>query len=203
MWRTLTYRHKALEQEWSTYNPKELSGRNRRLLFEWRTLDQRLSGRPDIAVSVVERNGQGLPVCYHVTYHVRSICGVTHVERLNEPGVQNEPCFADSFEMELRLPPAYPSVDGSPRLHFLTTDAAGNDLPHPWHPNIRYFGSFAGRVCLNQGDTYTDLAWAVERVALYLRYERYHAVQEPPYPEDLQVAAWVVAQGEPNGWLSF
>ena len=52
-------------------------------------------------------------------------------------------------------------------------------------------------------DTYTDLAWAVERVAQYLRYEIYHAVSEPPYPEDLKVAAWVIRQGEPKEWTVF
>jgi hypothetical protein len=41
----------------------------------------------------------------------------------------------------------------------------------------------------------------VKRVASYLTYERYHAVAEPPYPEDLQVAAWVIRQAEPNGWI--
>jgi hypothetical protein len=52
-------------------------------------------------------------------------------------------------------------------------------------------------------DTYTDLVWGVDRVASYLRYETYHARQEPPYPEDLKVAAWVVCQGEPRGWIFF
>ena len=59
----------------------------------------------------------------------------------------------------------------------------------------------AGRVCINMSDTYTDLLWGVKRVASYLRYDCYHAVSAPPYPEDLQVAAWVVQQGEPNGWI--
>ena len=48
-----------------------------------------------------------------------------------------------------------------------------------------------------------DLAWYVERVALYLRYDLYHAVQEPPYPEDMKVARWVLRQGEPEGWVYF
>jgi hypothetical protein len=52
-------------------------------------------------------------------------------------------------------------------------------------------------------DTYTDLLWGIRRVASYLRYETYHALMESPYPEDLKVAAWVIRQGEPNGWLLF
>jgi Tol biopolymer transport system component len=56
---------------------------------------------------------------------------------------------------------------------------------------------------INLTDTYTDLAWGVERVASYLTYETYHAYQEPPYPEDMKVAAWVLRQGEPNEWIYF
>ena len=182
---------------------EQLSGRNRRLLYEWRKLEERFGARPDIGVSVRESNAQGLPVRYLVVYHLRSICGVEQVERLGEQGVSNPPLFARDFRMELVLPPAYPCVDGMPQFHFLTADDQGKPLPHPWHPNIRWFGPLAGRVCLNQGDTYTDLAWGVGRIAEYLRYERYHAVSEPPYPEDMQVAAWVIRQGEPNEWIYF
>lgn len=61
----------------------------------------------------------------------------------------------------------------------------------------------AGRVCLNAPDSYMDLVWYVERVALYLKYELYHAKQEPPYPEDINVARWVLRQGEPMRWIFF
>ncbi|MBR6002038.1 MAG: hypothetical protein IK045_04165 [Bacteroidales bacterium] len=183
--------------------PEELSGRNRRLLNEWRTLEDRFGAREDIVVSVAESNAAGLPVRYRVEYRIRSICGVEQVDRLGEPGVNNPPLFADRFVMEIVLPVNYPCVDGAPVFSFLTADENGAPIPHPWHPNIRYFGAMAGRVCLNRDDTYTDLAWGVGRVASYLTYERYHAVSEPPYPEDMQVAAWVIRQGEPNEWIYF
>ena len=61
----------------------------------------------------------------------------------------------------------------------------------------------AGRVCLNRLNTFSSLAWGIERVALYLRYELYHALPEPPYPEDLKVAEWVRKKGEPNEWIFF
>ena len=186
-----------------SFIPEQLSGRNRRLLHEWRTLEEQFSGRPDITVSVACRNAAGLPTSYLVDYRIRSICGVENVERLGEPGVQNPPIFADGFRMSLTLPQSYPCVDGAPEFRFLTADAGGNPIPHPWHPNIRYFGPMAGRVCLNVNDTWTGLAWGVGRIADYLRYDRYHAVAEPPYPEDMQVAAWVVRQGEPNEWIYF
>ena len=181
----------------------EMSGRNRRLQYEWRQLEERFGARPDIDVSVAETNAAGLPVRYRVDYHLRSLCGVEQVERLGESGVAHPPLFATLFLMEIVLPAGYPGVDAMPQFRFLTENEAGAPIPHPWHPNIRYFGPMAGRVCLNMSDTYTDLAWGVDRIAQYLRYDLYHAVSEPPYPEDMQVAAWVIRQGEPNGWIYF
>jgi hypothetical protein len=186
-----------------SFIPEQLSGRNRRLLSEWRLLEDRFSHRPDIAVGVQSCNAAGLPVSYRVDYRIRSICGVENVERLGEKGVENPPLFANAFRMDLVLPPNYPCVDGAPVFRFCTQDEQGNPIPHPWHPNIRWFGEMAGRVCLNMDDTYTDLAWGVERIAGYLRYDLYHAVAEPPFPEDMQVAAWVIRQGEPQEWIYF
>lgn len=185
----------------SSIDPKTLSGRDRRLLHEWHKLELGLSS--DIQWHVLKTNATGLPIGYHVDYHIHSLCGVTDIERLNEPGIANKPHFADHFQMVIELPEKYPCVDGAPIFRFLTTDEQGRPIPHPWHPNIRYFGDFAGRVCINMADTYTDLCWGIERIASYLHYDCYHALLEPPYPEDLQVAAWVVRQGEPNGWIPF
>jgi len=187
----------------SDFIPSELTGRNRRLLYEWRKLEERLSHRCDIICRVVGTNAVGLPICYHVEYHLHSICGVTDIEHFGEPGIAHQPIFADRFMMQIDLPALYPCVDAPPAFHFLTADEAGQPIPHPWHPNIRYFGDMAGRVCINMADTYTDLIWGVERVGQYLRYEIYHAIVEPPYPEDLKVADWVLRQGEPNGWIYF
>lgn len=187
--------------QWIKYDPKSLSGKNRRLLHEWQKLEQGLEGRSDICCRVDATNTDGLPIRYHIDYHINSLCGVTHVETLNQQGVINEPLYADHYQMLITLPTNYPCVDGAPVFRFLTTDNQGQNIPHPWHPNIRYFGDFAGRVCINMSDTYTDLIWGVKRVASYLRYECYHAISEPPYPEDMQVAAWIIRQGEPNGWV--
>lgn len=183
------------------FRDKALSGRNRRLLHEWKTISEGLSRRSDIEWSVCRTNAEGLPVGYLIDYHIPSLCGVTDIERLNQPGVSNHPLRADRFRMQIDLPDNYPCADGAPILRFLTEDENGQPIPHPWHPNIRFFGAFAGRVCINMADTYTDLLWSIRRVASYLTYERYHAVAEPPYPEDMQVAAWVIRQAEPNGWI--
>lgn len=180
------------------YSIKSLSGRERRLLYEWRQLEEGLSGRSDILCHVLKTNIHELPTNYLIDYYIRCFCGVTNIEHLNEPGVVNEPLFADHFIMQIDLAENYPQVDAPPAFHFLTRDNKGLSIPHPWHPNIRFFGDFAGNVCLNMTDTYTDLLWGVKRVASYLRYECYHALPEPPFPEDLKVAKWVVCQGEPN-----
>lgn len=185
------------------YIDRMFSGRNRRLFNEWRKLEECLSGRHDIQFRVLRRNTAELPVSYIVSYQLRSICGVSNMEHLGEPGVANVPIFATGYHMRIDLPDGYPSIDALPEFRFLTCDDTGQPIPHPWHPNIRYFGDFAGRVCINMADTYTDLLWGVERVANYLRYEVYHAISEPPYPEDLKVASWVIRQGEPNDWIYF
>ena len=191
------------ELESHQFDPSRLSGRNRRLWYEWRQLEKGLDGHRDITFQVSGRNSEGLPTSYLVDYHLRSICGVEHEAELNEAGVENKPVFATGFKMMIDLPVNYPCVDALPLLYFLTTDTSGEPIPHPWHPNIRYFGSFAGRVCINMADTYTDLLWGVMRVASYLRYDTYHAMMETPYPEDLKVAEWVMRQGEPKEWIYF
>ena len=190
-------------RESDRYEVSQYKGRNRRLLYEWQQMEQRLEHRHNIVCRPVRRNKEGLPTAYLVNYLLRSICGVEDMEHFGEPGIENPPVFADRFLMRIDLPDGYPSVDAAPAFRFVTHDEQGQPIPHPWHPNIRFFGDFAGRVCINMPDTYTDLVWAVERVAQYLRYEVYHAVSEPPYPEDLKVAAWVIRQGEPKGWTVF
>lgn len=187
----------------SALNEKELTGRNRRLLYEWKRLEERVNLHKDINIEITETNNAGLPIGYRVEYLIKSICGVEREDKLDEPGVNNNPIFASSFVMRIEIPEDYPCIDSQPSFRFMTHDDNGLPIPHPWHPNIRYFGSFAGRVCLNTPDTYMDLAWYVERIALYLRYDRYHAKQEPPYPEDMKVARWVLRQGEPMGWIVF
>ena len=190
-------------RESSQYVISQFSGRNRRLLYEWQQLESRLEARHDITCNVTRRNAAGLPTAYLISYQIKSICGVTDLEHFGKPGVKNRPVYATGYQMRIDLPDGYPSVDAQPAFRFLLQDSQGRPIPHPWHPNIRYFGDFAGRVCINMADTYTDLAWGVERVAQYLRYDIYHAIAEPPYPEDLKVASWVIRQGEPNEWIYF
>lgn len=193
----------SYQQAIASIDATALSGRNRRLYNEWVVVDKRLQHRTDITYSVEKFNAAGVPVQYHVTYHIKSICGVEQVEQLHQAGVLNKPLFASQFEMRIVIPPNYPCIDAQPAFMFLTHNQDNLPIAHPWHPNIRYFGEFAGRVCLNAPDSYMDIAWYIERIALYLRYELYHALPEPPYPEDMTVAKWVIKQGETNNWIYF
>lgn len=196
-------KNESLSPPWQTFDPKQLSGRDRRLLHEWIELDQTLEKQNEIEYKIGKCNARGLPTEYLITYHIYSIQGVEQIDKLNQPGESNPPIFASTFRMRISLPVNYPCIDAPAEFRFLTHDTEGNEIPHPWHPNIRYFGEFAGRVCLNTLNSHTSLAWCVDRVALYLRYDLYHAIQEPPYPEDPKVARWIIQQGEPNEWIFF
>ena len=68
---------------------KELSGRNRRLQYEWNNLEKRLASRSDIEYSITKVNAQGMPIQYQISYHIKSICGVTNIENLDKPGIKN------------------------------------------------------------------------------------------------------------------
>ena len=171
----------------STAQDKPLRGRAHRLFHEWEQLAAFVEQRSDIAMQVVDATPEGIPTAYSIDYFIKCICGVN---------VDGSPVFAHEFRMEIKLPERYPQVDAMPCFRFV-----GGTLP--WHPNIGYHGELAGRVCVNMPDTHASLAWAVERIALYLRYELYHAMPEPPYPEDLKVAYWVRTQGEPNNWIYY
>ena len=141
-------------KESDRYEISQYKGRNRRLLYEWQQLEQRLEHRHDITCQPVRRNKDGLPTAYLVLYQLRSICGVGNMEHFGEPGVENPPVFATGFQMRIDLPDGYPSVDSAPVFRFLTYDEQGQPIPHPWHPNIRFFGDFAGRVCINMPAIY-------------------------------------------------
>ena len=173
----------SIQMEPQDFAHLQLTGRNRRLLHEWSELKRSFEHRSGIEYRILKCNVQGLPIAYLITYHIHSICSVERIEQLNEPGVSNPPIFASLFQMRIDLPVNYPCIDAP--------------------AEFRYFGEFAGRVCLNAPDTYSGLAWSVERIAHYLSYDRYHVIQEPPYPEDFKVAEWVVKQGEPNRWVFF
>lgn len=179
-----------------------MTGRQRRRQYEYQQLMKFAEGRKDVSIAVTREDADGIPCAYVVTYNIHSICGIND---------DRTPVFADVFTMLIDIPEDYPQIDAPPEFRFTQHPTSHTHhpspqttpLPLPWHPNIRYHGDMAGHVCLNALNTFTDLAWGVERVALYLRYELYHALPEPPYPEDLTVAEWVRHVGEPNEYIFF
>jgi len=181
-----------MEKEIDIYRSKNFTGKDARLFREWEMLDKRIEKNPQIAYIIRKRNGNGLPIVFDIIFKVKSIVGVSKSDNSD----LLTPVFGKEHTMRISLPNNYPSADGQPEFVF------SSDV---WHPNIRFFGDFKGRVCLNTGDSgvQTNLVDYIDRVLDYLKYEDYHAKNEYPYPEDLDVAEWVLKQGEPNGWIVF
>ena len=168
-------------------------GRETRLFNEWKAIDAEYSSSDEISYVVSKRNPSGIPVAYEITFLIKSITGVSNAD---EQGFQ-KPVFGEKHILKINIPNNYPSADGGyPEFKFVT------DV---WHPNIRFFGDFKGHVCLNfkNSGTSTLLTEYIDRIADYLRYAEYHALNEYPYPEDQTVAQWVLEQAEPQEWLHF
>ena len=176
--------------DFERYRSAVKPGRDTRLLNEWKQLDEACAASDEIAYSVCKTSVSGLPVAYEMIFHIKSITGV---EEADERGLQ-KPVFADKHLLRISLPNNYPA--DAPEFKFVS------DV---WHPNVRYFGEFKGRVCLNFNDCGTSayLADHIAAIARYLRYTDYHARNEHPYPEDRTVAQWTLEQAEPQGWTKF
>ena len=181
-----------MQREIDLYNKSDFTGRNLRLFKEWEMIDKRYINDREIFYVIRKRNAINLPIVYEIIFSLKSIIGV---ESRNEQGLQ-KPIFGNQHKLRIELPNNYPSMDGQPEFKFIS------DV---WHPNIRFFGDFKGRVCLNLADSgsYTNIVEYIDRIKDYLTYKDYYAVNEYPYPEDLEVAEWVIKQAEPNGWLYF
>jgi ubiquitin-protein ligase len=179
-------------KEIEMYKERNHVGKDARLFKEWEMIDRRYENSNQGSYIIRKRNGLGLPIVFDIIFNVKTIIGV---QQPDETGMQ-KPVFGNSHVMRISLPNNYPSADGQPEFMF-TTDV--------WHPNVRFFGDFKGRVCLNTGDSgvQTHLVDYIDRVISYLMYEDYHARNEYPYPEDLDVAEWVLKQAEPKGWVNF
>ncbi|MCL2041723.1 MAG: hypothetical protein FWG84_06770 [Bacteroidales bacterium] len=181
-------------REIDLYRDRVNPGRETRLFREWERIDTQYSeSNKEISYIIRKRNPTGIPVIYDIIFRIQTIVGVTAKDA---SGLQ-KPLFGDKHVLRITLPNNYPSVDGGyPEFKF-STDV--------WHPNVRYFGDFKGRVCLNYADSGADTSLVdfIEKVAEYLKYYDYHALNEYPYPEDAVVAQWVLTQAEPHNWLKF
>ena len=181
-----------MNKEIEAFKGTNFSGKDARLFKEWELIDKRYDFDTQGSYIIRKRNGLGLPTVFDIVFDVKSIVGVSEPD---ESGLK-KPIFGKEHVMRITLPNNYPSSDGQPEFKFTTP---------VWHPNIRFYGDFKGRVCLNTGDSgvHTHLVEYIDRVIDYLTYSDYHARNEYPYPEDLDVAEWVIKQGEPQEWVKF
>ena len=168
-------------------------GRDTRLFNEWERLDHACAVSDEISYIVSKTGASRLPVGYEVVFHIRSIISV---EPADGRGLE-KPVFGDCHRLQINLPNNYPAASGGyPEFRFVT---------NVWHPNVRYYGDFKGRVCLNYSDRGTSayLTDHLATIAAFLRYDEYHARDVHPYPEDRTVAKWTLEQAEPQGWTKF
>jgi ubiquitin-protein ligase len=176
------------------FRDEKYKGRDARLFKEWDLLEKRYGNDKRVTTIIVRKQNakSKLPEKYEIIFNVKSIVGVNSP---NEEKLET-PIFGNKHKLSISLPDNYPSAEGLPRISFIS------DV---WHPNIRFFGDFKGRVCLTFQDRplTTPLTDYIDTVLEYLSYEDYMAMDAYPYPEDLTVAAWVREQAEPNDWLKF
>ena len=134
-----------------------------------------------IDFEVVKTTDLDIPVVYHVHYRFKSITGIDD---------NRQPIYGNHHIAEFSLARPYPL---EPCKVYMKSDV--------WHPNIKWDGRLKGRVCSNVdklGIAF-DLFGLVLWVGEILQYKNYHATDEPPFPEDANVAKWVLNFAEPNG----
>ena len=141
---------------------------------------QRLAEQSDLIQVAPLEVVEGWPAeKYLVTYLCRSIVGIE---------ANQQPIFGERHELELYLTNDYPNAE--PHLKFRTPI---------WHPNIS--SQEPRKVCTNQVESWwvgKDLDELVLVIGELLQYKSYHAKWEPPFPQDRDVAEWVLKYAEPN-----
>jgi hypothetical protein len=141
----------------------------------------KLSGRSRlIKVTPLEMQPGWPPEKYLIDYFCRSFVGID---------ANGEPIIGEHHRMKIYLDRDYPRTE--PHMLFLTPI---------WHPNIG--SEEPRRICTDKALTW----WAgkgvddlIIRVGEMIQYKHYHAKNEPPFPQDLTVAAWVLNHAEPRG----
>ena len=183
-----------MTREIDKFRNETYKGRDARLFHEWDLLEKRFANDSRVASIIVRKHNakSKLPEKYEMILSMKSIIGVNPK---NEQNLET-PIFGHKHRLTIELPDFYPCAEGLPKFMF------ASDI---WHPNIRFFGDFKGRVCLTFQDRplTTPLTAYVDTILDYLSYDDYMADDRYPFPEDLTVAAWVRNQAEPNNWLNF
>ena len=138
-----------------------------------------------IQIEIIKtRSDLHIPEVYHVHYFINTIIGI-------DPETKS-PEIGNHHVVEITLPNNYPV---EPAKMFVKKEVTGTKV---WHPNIKWSGAFEGRICGNIRDFGKgyDLYQLVLRIGDILQYKNYHAHHTPPYPEDAEVANWVLEYAE-------
>ena len=185
------------------FKAEDLSPRGKKLLKEWKKINDLCEHSDVIKYIVRKRNREGLPVEYEIIYHLKSIVNVEDSKEEaivvnGEKIVKNlrRPVFGFEHRLSISLPNNYPSAFGGNPEFKMISDT--------WHPNIRATGKFKGRICLNDKDlgVTIGLDQRILRVGKYLQYQTYWANDSYPWPEDQIVAEWIREEAEPAGWVN-
>ena len=155
--------------------------RDNRLALEHQLLRALCNQSEVISYTAVERKGALPPEKYLISYKLKSIISIDN---------DQNPVFGYNHQAVITIPPEFP-LGGQPICYMKTS---------LWHPNIKYSGHYAGRICINAqalGHWHT-LDMLVLRIGQMLQYKNYHAINIQPYPEDAEVARWVREYAEPN-----
>ena len=157
-----------------------------RLAREHRALEdlREQSDLIDFEVLEREREKPNPPNAYLITYKVKSIIGIND---------DLTPIYGEEHKTEIRLPQSYPMVGAS---CYMKTDL--------WHPNIKFHGKEKGHICSNAKDfgKRYNLYFLAHRIGEILQYKNYHAIEEPPHPDDEIVAEWVREYAEPKNIIN-
>ncbi|MCB0631637.1 MAG: hypothetical protein R2824_02475 [Saprospiraceae bacterium] len=169
------------------FNISKLNAFDRRKAADYMALYKLCAQSRKLSFDVVDYNKKQIPIEYNVTYrNVKGIIGIN---------ADKSPRFGLDHVLNIWLAPKYPQPEA--KCKFLT------DI---WHPNVRYAGPTKGRVCYNSRDLPADyqLDELVEFIGKMIQYKNYHAIlDKPPYPEDPEVAKWVVEYAEPLGLVDY
>jgi hypothetical protein len=143
----------------------------------------KLASRSDfISVTPLEVRPGWPPEKYLISYTCRGIVGVRQ---------DGQPVVAEHHQLKMYLDHDYPRSE--PHLLFLTP---------LWHPNVSF--SEPRKVCTDRAKSWwagKDLDELVLLVGEMVQYKIYHAKEEPPFPQDVQVAQWVRSFAEPRGLI--
>jgi ubiquitin-protein ligase len=152
----------------------------RRLLVEQERLINLTSRSKFIKIEPVEVVPGMPPDKYVITFTCKGI------ERINE---KDEPIAARFHQVAMYISREFPRQE--PHLKWLTPI---------WHPNVDH--DEPHHVCTNNVQNFYSTK-GLDELVLWLgemvQYKRYHAAWLPPYPQDREVAKWVVEYAEPHG----